>query len=124
MRDIDLKKYVGRDYNKYNCFDLVKEFYKDFFGVEIKDYYDGATPSAEEVQNLIVSNRGDFDKVDDIKFGDIIVIELFGIECHIGVAVSEYAFLHSIKSTGSSFEKISKYKNRITGFYRHREITA
>lgn len=122
-----LKKYIGRDYEKYNCLDLVKEFYLDFFGLTIKEYYEGGTPDRREVESLINTNRGDFERVDDSgerKFGDLIVIKLYGIECHIGVYIENGMFLHSGRTVGSHIDRVSKYEHLVAGFYRHREIPA
>lgn len=122
--DMNFKKYVGREYSEYNCFDLVKEFYLDVFNLKLKNYYEGDTPNSRGAQSLIISNKGDFVSIeeDQAKFGDIIVIELYGIECHLGVYIDKTHFLHSVKVTGSSLERIAKYKNMICGYYRHREL--
>lgn len=118
---IALRKYIGRDYHDYNCLDLVRDFYADHFGVLIRNYFDGPVPSREGVQTLIASNKGEFEKVDTPKFGDIIVIRLFGVECHIGIYINEKRFLHSIKGAGSSLDLLERYSRMIAGYYRHRE---
>lgn len=119
-RNIDLRKYIGRDYEKYNCFDLVKEFYLEFFGLELKNYYEGKVPDRREVSNLIVSNKGDFKKIEGrLQFGDLVLIRMFGMDCHIGVYISPETFLHSTKGIGSCLEHLSRYKHLISGYYRH-----
>ncbi len=123
--DKDIKKYIGKPYDQYNCLDLVKEFYKDFFHLSVKNYYEGSTPDRKEVSSLINTNRGDFEQITGKKkFGDLVVIKLYGIECHLGVVLDENTFLHSSRGIGSHIERISRYKNLISGFYRHREQTA
>ena len=122
--DKDLKKYIGRDYATYNCLDLVKEFYMDFFGLEVKNYFDGPVPDRKEVSSLINTNLGDFVEIKnrkEIKFGDIVVIKLYGIECHLGVVIEGTKFLHSAKNIGSNMDRLEKYDRLIAGFYRHRE---
>ncbi len=119
--EADLRKYIGRGYETYDCLALVKEFYKDFFNIEVKNYYEGANPTAKEAEILISSNKGDFEKVEDPKFGDIVVIKLYGIECHIGVVVGDTKFLHSAKNIGSNIDRLSRYARLIVGYYRHRE---
>lgn len=119
---MNLMKYVGRPYDKYNCFDLVKEFYMDHFQLDIKNYFEGGpVPDRREVESLIVSNKGDFVKVDKPAFGDIVVLKLYGLECHIGVCIDTSRFLHSAKKIGSTLDRLERYGNMVAGFYRHRE---
>jgi len=76
------------------------------------------------VASLIKTNVGDFVEVapKDIKFGDLVVIRLYGIECHIGVVVSGGLFLHSARNIGSNMDRLERYSKMIAGYYRHREM--
>lgn len=118
---MDLKKYIGRDYETYNCFDLAKEFYADHYGLELKNYFEGEVPSRKEIECLVISNKGDFEKVLAPKYGDLLVIRLYGYSSHIGIFVGEGKFLHSIKKTGSGIESVARYSRMIEGYYRHQE---
>lgn len=115
---MNLVKYIGRPYETYNCFDLVKEFYKDHFNVELKNYFEGEIPTPQKVEVLIISNKGDFIKVDSPEFGDLVVLKIYGLECHLGVVVSPTMFLQSTKKTGSNMDRLSRWQNMIAGFYR------
>lgn len=122
---MDILKYIGRSYEECNCFDLAKEFYKDNYGLDLKNYFEGdSIPPRNEIESLIVSNKGDFKRVDIPKVGDIVVINLFGYSCHIGVIVGPGKFIHSVRGAGSCVDTISKYKKMIDGFYRHRELVS
>lgn len=118
MSCADIKKYIGIPYEKTNCFGLIKKFYKDQFGVELKDYFDGVPPEGQDAQNLIVSSKGDFAQVQSPQFGDVVVIRLYGLESHVGVCLDDRQFLHSIKNTGSVIEPLKKYSRLIAGYYR------
>ncbi len=129
----DLKKYIGRKYEEYNCLDLVKEFYLDQFGLKLSNYYEGPTPSREEVSTLIQAHRGEFLEIKFLEskdpnkyliFGDLVLIKLYGIECHIGVYIDKGLFLHSVRGTGSCIERLEKYQKLLSGFYRHGETAA
>lgn len=61
---------------------------------------------------------GEFDKVEDPKFGDLILIKIKGIESHIAVYVGEGKMLHTSRATGSIVERIERWNPRIVGFYR------
>ena len=117
-----LTKYIGRDYAKYNCFDLVKEFYMDFYFLDLRYYFEGKiVPERKEIESLVVTNRGDFLKVDSPEFGDLVFINLYGYTSHIGVCVGKGKFLHSMKKVGSCCDSLARYSKMIDGFYRHRE---
>jgi len=116
LSDMDFSKYIGRKYEEYNCLDLVKEFYKDQFGLDVKNYFEGDVPSREQVGALIKTNKGDFVKVEGkSQFGDIVVIRLYGIACHLGVVLHGTKFLHSAKNIGSNIDRIERYSRLIEG---------
>lgn len=121
----DLSKYIGRKYENYNCLDLVKEFYKDNFLLDVKNYFEGQVPNRDKVSSIINTNRGDFESIDkkDIRFGDIVVIKLYGIECHLGVVIEGTKFLHSARGIGSCMDRLERYHHMVAGYYRHREAT-
>lgn len=122
--DIRLLKYLGRPYEKYNCLDLVKEFYSDYYGLTIKNYFEGeVVPDRRTVESLIISGKGDFEEVKGKpEFGDIVVIKLYGVECHIGVCISSSQFLHSARHIGSHIDRLERYSKMIAGYFRHRVI--
>ena len=118
-----IAKYVGKPYDKYNCFDLVREFYSDFFSLDLREYYDGLSiPPREVVQSLIVSGVGDFEQVKTPQFGDLIVVRLYGYSCHVGVFVPPGYLLHTIRNVGSCLEPVKKYERLIEGYYRHKPL--
>ena len=118
-----MKKYIGKPYEKYNCFDLVKEFYLDNFSLVLMDYFEGpVVPDRKQVECLIVTNKGDFIEVTgNPQFGDIVSIKLYGLECHIGVCLGNGKFLHSTRNIGSNMDTLSRYSKMIAGYYRHQE---
>lgn len=119
---MNLAKYIGKSYEEYDCFDLVRDFYADHMDLDLRRFYEGGQIDNKQlVQSLIISNKGHFERVDVPKPGDIMVINLFGYACHIGVYVGGGRFLHSIKRTGSVLDNVSRYTKMIEGFYRHRE---
>lgn len=119
---INLSKYVGKSYNTYNCFDCAKHFYREEFGIELKDYFEGpVVPDRKTIECLVISNKGDFERVEKPKFGDLIVIRLYGYASHIGIYIGEGKFLHSLRNVGSCIDTLSRYEKMVEGYYRHRE---
>lgn len=119
-----VSKYVGIPYEKTNCLQLVRQFYMRELHIEVKQYYEGSTPTPEVAEGLISSNKGEFTRVEgEPEFGDIVLIRLMGMECHMGIFIQKGTFLHALKGVGSAVERVEKYKHRIVGFYRHRGFT-
>ncbi len=117
----NFSKYIGLDYETHDCFAIVRDFYKDEYGVELLNYFDGQTrPDKQTSENLIKTNEGDFEKIEKEEFGAIVVINLYGYACHIGVCLGDGKFLHSIRKIGSCIEPLSKYQRMIEGFYKHK----
>jgi len=118
----DLSKYIGRSYNTYNCFDLVKEFYRDEYDIVLKDYFEGPVPSPDKIECLVISNKGDFIEVPAPVYGDIVVIRLRGgYASHVGICLGEGKFLHSLRDVGSVIDQLPRYARMVEGFYRHRK---
>lgn len=113
---------IGIKYSEMDCFELVRVFYKQEMGLELKHYYDSQGKDPKEAESLIYTNMGDFQKVEvsELSFGDILLIKIKGIESHIGVALGPQYFLHTTKATGSVIENLARWKNAITGAYRPR----
>lgn len=111
--------FIGIPYDTMNCWDLSVKFYDEIMGIDLKSIHtDKTTPPRAEVKSLIYSNMGEFKEVTDPKFGDIIIIKMFGIESHIAVYLGNGTFLHTSKSCGSMIERVAKYKKIIVGFFR------
>lgn len=116
-------KYIGKPYEGYNCFQLTRDFYTEFFQLSLREYYDSdKVPPRAEIQSLIFSNTGDFTRVESPMFGDIVVINLYGYSCHIAVYLGEGKILHTIRNIGSCIEPLRKYLRNIEGFYRHNPL--
>lgn len=123
----DITSLVGIPYEKMNCWDLAVKFYKDYLGYDLSTIYTGPIPAEgtatkafrENTKNLIFTNKGEFEEIKDRpKFGDLLVIKLFGIECHIGIYLGRGKFLHTSSKAGSIVDGAHKYRKLIVGCYR------
>lgn len=120
----DYSNLVGVPYTTLNCFGLVKRFYKEILDTELKHYFDEQKFPEDrlEVQNLIYTSKGDFEKVEDPQFGDLVLVKIEGLESHIGVYLGRGLFLHSLKSINASvIDRVGRWKHSITGYFRLRE---
>jgi len=60
----------------------------------------------------------DFKEVTDRKFGDILLIKLFGVESHIAVYLGNGFILHTSKHSGCLVERVARWEKLIVGTYR------
>lgn len=111
---------IGIPYEKKDCWALAREFYQSELGVELKHYFDGPPPDRKDVEALIYSNRGDFVKVEDgtLEYGDLILLKIFGVECHISVYIGKGQMLHTTRGSGSVIDRLSRWGKMISGVYR------
>lgn len=118
-------KLVGVPYEKLNCWELVREFYRRSFAIELQAYYEGPTPSPKEVRALIHAHLSDFVRVDGPpRFGDIILLRLSGIESHIGVFLKNSQFIHSVEGAGVAIDRLDRWHPNVVGYYRYQHKEA
>lgn len=120
---VDFSSLIGVPYSEMNCWELCQRFYEKVFGVELKHYYEDRSIQDRplDVNCLIYSSIGDFEKVEFPKFGDLILIKVRGIESHIAIYLDGGMMLHASKSVGSSMDRIAKWERLIVGYYRIKE---
>jgi hypothetical protein len=111
---------VGTPYNDKNCWDIVLEFYRITYSLELKRYYDELPVSRNDAKSLIFTNLGDFSKVEDKdkSFGDIILLKLYGVESHVGVYLGDDLLLHTTFQSGCVVDRLLRWRHLIVGFYR------
>lgn len=118
----DFSKLIGIPYAEMNCWDAAREFYALCFGVALRHYCEIAPADRNDVRALIYSNIGEFEKVDgEYQFGDLLLLKIRGIECHIAIFVGNGKLFHSSKTTDSCIDSLEKWKHLITGCYRIKE---
>lgn len=115
----DFSKLIGKSYSDMNCWEAARSFYKTCFNLDLKHYCEEAPEDREDIKDLIYTNMGDFSDVKgEMKFGDLLLFRVRGVESHIGVFVSPGRFFHSSKSTGSCVDRLDRWKNVLVGAYR------
>lgn len=116
-----LKEYIGIPYEVKNCWDLVRDYYKGQFSIDLLQYYEGKTPDRDETGVLIKTNMGDFDRVSSPEVGDLVLIKLYGFENHIAIYAERGVILHTTKGIGSHLDSLSRYEHLVSGYFRHRK---
>ena len=117
---MEYKNLIGTPYAEKDCWGVVVEFYKQVFGAHLKNYYDEIPSTRDQAKSIIYSCLEDFSKVEDKdkKFGDIILIRLYGVDSHIGVYLENDLMLHSTLHSGCVVDRITRWKHLIVGYYR------
>lgn len=112
-------KYVGLPYASYDCYELVRLFYRDILGEDFDVYNYNDSMNFEETANIINSVKHGYKKVTEPKFGDIILVMQHGLPSHLGIFINDVYFLHTTKKTGCILDRIAVYQYKIEGIYRH-----
>ncbi len=115
-------KLIGVPYLKLDCWGVAREFYSLEMGMELKRYYKDAPNDAKIANKLIYTNVGDFYEVTVPKFGDLVLLNLYGIEAHIGVYLNEQQILHTTKHSGCVIDRLDRWKKMVVGYYRVKPI--
>ena len=115
--DKNFSHLVGVPYKTKDCWALAQAFYSEVLGITLTNYYGDIPPERWEKKILISSCKGDFVETKKPKFGDIVTIMLFGVECHLGIYVGNDCFLHTTDKTGSVIDRVGRWRKLISGFY-------
>lgn len=113
---------IGLSYETHNCWDIAVLFYKNVLGLDLSHFHDGSgVPDREITRNIIFTRQAEFEKVSVPKFGDIVILKLFGIECHIAIYLGHGKILHTTRTSGSVIDRIEKWKRVVVGYYRAKQ---
>lgn len=112
-----LSKYVGIPYDEKDCYELLQVVFKEMFSYDLDILYQ-ETPDRNSANLLINTQENRFQKVTKPKLGDIILLSIVGVPCHVGMFIDERYFLHTRKNTGSVIERFHNWEKRLVGFYR------
>jgi len=126
----DLSKYVGRPFvhGDTDCYGLIRDFYKDQFGIELTNY--ARTDNWwNEGQNLYVDNFKNegfylLDDMEDSQFGDIFLIALgCSVASHGAIYIGENKILQHVQDHLSSIDRyMGVFKNCTLARIRHKNI--
>ncbi len=100
-----------------NCWDIARQFYKQVFNLDLK-HISTDPKDRYASQSLIFTNMGDFKRVEQPDFGDIILIKVKGIESHIAIYLGQGLMLHSSEKTGSVIDRTNIWDKTIVGYFR------
>lgn len=118
--------YIGLPYQPRGCWELVRLFYREEFGIELPGYADEyaklSRAEQREIATLIRAERSEWQQVVDERRGDAVLLRITGEPSHIGVVVEPGKMLHVFRGNTSCIEsyRSPKWARRVDSFWRHR----
>lgn len=115
------KKYIGTPYGAFDCWNVVKTFYGEVMLCPLTIQGPDEPLGPELAGPMIKSLKGEFIEVPkgEYRFGDILVLRLFGIPVHLGIYLNDTQILHTQKKVGCIIDRYSRWEGMIEGCYRH-----
>jgi cell wall-associated NlpC family hydrolase len=114
---LEYSKVIGIPYDVLDCWGIVKKFYS-LHGVDLPDHYTKRPSSLKLSEETIAESLDYYIKVNEMQYGDILVINLAGTNSHIGCYVGGGRFLHTTIKSNSCLDRVAAWKRRIIAIYR------
>lgn len=123
-------KYVGTPFLEHgrtrsgcDCWGLVRLALYEHFAIGVRDFSDCycGIEDAETIQALCRMEAEAWQRVEDPRPGDVVLMRIAGIARHVGLVVAPGLMLHTEAGMSAVCEPYTGpvWKNRIEGFYRH-----
>lgn len=130
MYDKKLDKYIGKKFNygKVDCYSLIREFYKDEFGLELTDYArpdywwnNGGNLYMDNFRNEGFRLLGDNE---ELQYGDVLLIALgCSVASHGAIYIGNNLILQHCQNHISSIDRyMGVFKDRTLAKVRHKSI--
>lgn len=103
-----------------DCWDIVKAFYTEVLEINIHITPPKHHLEIEESAPMISSYLGQVEKIatSECKFGDILLLRIFGIPAHLGIYLNSTQIIHTQKRVGCAIDRLSRWERLIEGCYR------
>lgn len=112
----------GRTIQGLDCWGLVRLWYDRELGIILPAFtgYRSATES-QRIAQIVDGEKPRWQKVEDPGTGDVVVLQIGGHACHVGLYIENNKMLHITKGIDSCLEHLdaSTWRNRIEGVYRY-----
>lgn len=115
----------GRDRNGCDCYGLVRLALMENFGITAPLYLGYDDPNLKmHTANYIDTVKTEWFQVPTEKPGDILLLRVAGVPCHVGLVIVPGQMLHVMEGIEASIESYNApgWRRRIEGFYRHVEL--
>lgn len=119
----DYRQFMSRSYSgAAPCFDLVRDVYRECYGVELAPVDLPQQTLREQCAVLHSQCLMLADRVSDPKEGDVVLIRSGSRPWHIGLVISPPLMLHVMAGHSVAVEDYTdiRWRNAVEGFYRHK----
>ena len=126
VRMKDISSYVGTPYKPHgrtkeeglDCYGLAICIYRDT-GIELPDpvYADTERETNKRVMESLESAIPNI-RLEKPEPGCVIEFAVLGEPSHVGIYIDRGDFIHASRATGVVVDKLSRWRNRVKGFYR------
>ncbi len=122
--DADLSAYIGIPFEELNCYELLRRIYKDFFAIALPGQPHDDPSDRRSYSKLMQAEAVNWLPVEagDERFGDVVLLHIFGLPCHIGFVAGGGMMVHAQRGTASTYESYREslhWRERRKFFYRH-----
>ncbi len=111
----------GRGFDGVDCWGLVCLMYADM-DIDVPSYLHEYITSSDidSVATAINKNKTHWRKVEAPDVGDVLVFNIMGFPCHVGVYVGQGDFIHSFRGTAVCVERLNSisWTRRLSEVYR------
>jgi len=111
----------GRSLDGVDCWGLVCLMYADM-DINVPSYLHEYITSSDidSVATAINKNKSNWRKVEAPDVGDVLVFNIMGFPCHVGVYVGQGDFIHSFRGTAVCLERLNSisWSRRLSEVYR------
>jgi len=126
----NLREYVGIPFRDkgfdpvsgLDCWQLVRLFYRQEFGIALPDYMALYSSSLDMngASDAIRIGMKDWNHVDTPKYGDVLIFRITSAPWHTGVRLDGGNMLHTDEGHGSVIEPINgiRWRHRLWGAFR------
>ena len=122
---MDLSKYIGIPYEKYDCWQFICYVYRKELGIRLPGF-NGEYESGYDTKKIDYLYTREMAKkiwpqVEIAKWPDLAVFCIDGDKWHAGIIVGNDKMLHTQEKCNSVIERYTniRWKNRLYGFYRY-----
>lgn len=115
----------GRSREGADCYGLLYLLYLEVWNIELP----WASPTGhrmtradmEDIDRMVRGALPQWVPVDAPEAGDLVVLEIGGRACHLGVSLGDDQMLTTYQGAGAAIEswRNTRWKNRLDGFYRY-----
>jgi len=119
---------VGRDFAFYSadCYTILSDFYFQNFNIDMRSHPDNIQWETGVTKNIYTTNTEPFGfyeiPLEDVRYGDLIVMSIQGDRNHSGVYDKDDMILHHMATRKSERLPFSKLKSFIDSVWRYKPV--